>query len=394
MFNRILKKPLMARKSFFLFGPRGTGKTSWLKQAVPDALYFDLLEAKWRILFLANPQRLAEYIAPDFKGWIVIDEIQKVPDLLNEVHRLIESQGYCFILSGSSVRKLYQKGVNLLAGRALTYYFHPLLAQELGAAFNLGHYLQFGGLPSVYLEQDPQHYLTSYVATYLHEEVAQEGLTRQLSAFARFLESASFSQGSVLNMSAVARECGVNQKTVSGYFDILTELLMGYQLMPFTRRAKRRVTLHAKFYFFDVGVYRSLRPQGPMDSTEEIEGMALETLFLQHLRAMNDYFQLQYSLYYWRTHHGLEVDFILYGSAGFLAFEIKRKTKLASNDFQGLKAFLEDYPEATAYLIYGGQEKQYHGQVKVLPMEDALMMLPTLLANKVLKDKTDGLFNQ
>lgn len=380
MFNRLLSQPLKANKSFFLFGPRGVGKTNWLKKMAPEALYFDLLEAKWRVLFLANPQRLLEYIPPSFTGWVIIDEVQKVPDLLNEVHRLIENHQYRFILSGSSARKLHQAGVNLLAGRALTYFLHPLIFQELGDNFSLQHYLELGGLPSTYLEQDPKHYLTSYVATYLHEEIAQEGLTRQLSAFARFLESASFSQGSVLNQSEIARDCGVNQKTVGEYFGILKDLLMSYQLPVFTRRAKRRMIQHPKFYFFDVGVYRALRPMGPLDSITEIEGPALETLFLQHLRALNDYLQLGYALYYWRTSHGLEVDFILYGPQGFLAFEIKRNAKAHGQDLKGLRAFLEDYPEAKAYLIYGGADKLYLNDITVLPMEEALRTLPELLA--------------
>ena len=156
MYHRLIAKPLSVNKSFFLFGPQGTGKTAWLKSLTMPTLYFDLLEAKWRLLFLANPQRLSEYIPPDFTGWVILDEIQKVPELLDEVHRLIEKYHYRFILSGSSVRKLYKKGVNLLAGRALTYYFHPLIAEELGAAFDLTHYLQLGGLPSTYVDEDPQ----------------------------------------------------------------------------------------------------------------------------------------------------------------------------------------------------------------------------------------------
>jgi predicted AAA+ superfamily ATPase len=382
MLQRLLKKPLEVNKSFFLFGPRGTGKTSWLRE-ISNSLYFDLLEAQWRTLFLANPQRLSEYIPPDYKGWVILDEVQKVPDLLNEVHRLIELKKYKFILSGSSARALRKKGVNLLAGRALIYHMYPLIYQELKEKFVLKHYLQYGGLPSIYYHEDnPSHYLLSYVSTYVYEEILEEGLARQLGAFARFLESASFCQGSALNMSAIGRDCGVSSKTVAEYFNILDDLMMGYQLPAFTQRAKRRIALHPKFYYFDVGIFRILRPKGPLDSVEEAEGPALETVFLQHLRAINEYYQLSYKLYYWRTAHGVEVDFILYGEQGLIALEIKRKQKLDTIDLRGLKEFLLDYPEAKAYIIYGGENKQYFDNIVALPFMEALQTLPTLLGAK------------
>ena len=290
MYSRIIKAP--KAKSFFLFGPRGTGKTTWVKTAFPKATYIDLLEAEIFNDLLANPQRLENFIPRNSGDWIIIDEVQRVPELLNEAHRLIEKHKYKFILTGSSARKLRRKGFNLLGGRALTYAMHPLTAIELGKAFDLEHSLAFGQLPSAYIESDPKKYLESYVTTYLEEEIQQEGLTRNLAAFSRFLEAASFSQGSVLNISNVANECGVERKVVEHYFAILEDLLIAYRIPIFSKRAKRRMAAHPKFYFFDAGVYRTLRPNGPLDMPEQIEGASLETLFLQELMAVNDALEL------------------------------------------------------------------------------------------------------
>ena len=363
-----------------MFGPRGTGKTEWLKSNLPDALYFDLLKARWRNLFLANPHELEKLIPAGFQHWIILDEVQKVPSILDEVHRLIETYHYPFILTGSSARKLKQKNVNLLAGRARTYHLYPLIATELGKAFDLKKYLIQGGLPEAYLSKDAHEFLQSYISTYLYEEIMQESLIRNLESFARFLQSASLSQGSVLNMSAVARDCAVKQKTVVSYFSILEDLLMSFHLPAFTRRAKRRLIQHPKFYLFDVGVYRAVRPRGLLDNPEEIDGAAIETLFLQHLRAINDYFRLGYQISYWRTNDGKEVDFILYGEKGFFAFEVKRTSHIQFSDFRGLKAFQIDYPEAKCYLIYGGSEEEHREGIILLPLISALQNLLKILS--------------
>ena len=222
MYSRLIQPP--KDKSFFLFGPRGTGKTTWVKSHFKKALYLDLLEAEIFNDLLANPQRLEHFIRKGFNDWIVIDEVQRVPELLNEIHRLIEKKKHRFILTGSSARKLRSRGSNLLAGRALHYSMYPLTASELGKDFQLEHSLKFGQLPSVYIENDPKKYLESYVKTYLEQEIRQEGLTRNLGAFSRFMEAASFSQGSVLNISSVARECAVERKVVESYFTILEDL--------------------------------------------------------------------------------------------------------------------------------------------------------------------------
>jgi len=367
-------------KSFFLLGPRGTGKTTWVKNTFPQAVYLDLLEAEIFNDLLANPQRLENFIPKDFNNWVIIDEVQRIPELLNEVHRLIEKYKYKFVLTGSSARKIRRKGPNLLGGRALTYSMHPLMVAELGKDFDLNHSLKYGQLPSVYTEKDPKAYLESYVKTYLEEEVRQEGLTRNLGAFSRFLEAASFSEGAVLNISSVARESAIERKVVENYFSILEDLLIGYRVPVFAKRAKRRLVNHPKFYFFDVGVYRTLRPAGPLDRPEEIEGVALETLLFQELNAINSSLGLSYTIYYWKTSNDMEVDFVLYGDKGIKAFEVKRTGKVSSSMLRGLKSFLKDYPMARAYFIYGGERRMREGSIEILPMKEALKELASILA--------------
>ncbi|MCL4418203.1 MAG: AAA family ATPase [Actinobacteria bacterium] len=377
MYSRLIKSP--DNKSFFLFGPRGTGKTTWVKQTFPNAVYIDLLESRLFNDLLADPQRLENFIPNNFNDWVIIDEVQKIPELLNEVHRLIEKYRYKFILTGSSARKLKRKGPNLLAGRALNYLMHPLTAIELGKEFNLNHSLLYGNLPSVYVESNPKDYLESYIKTYLQEEILQEGLTRNLGVFSRFLEAASFSQASVLNISEVSRECAVERKVVENYFVILEDLLLATRIPIFTKRAKRRLVAHPKFYFFDVGVYRTLRPMGPLDFPEEVEGISYESLFFQELNAINNYFGMRYKIYYWRTSNNLEVDFVLYGERGLKAFEIKRRGKISSSELRSLKAFLKDYPTSKAYFIYGGERRMSEGRIDIIPMEYALKNLPEIL---------------
>lgn len=377
MYSRIVNIP--KGKSFFLFGPRATGKTTLLETVFPNGLKVDLLQSDLYNFLLASPSRLVELIPPGFDDWVIIDEIQRVPELLNEVHRLIELRNVKFALTGSSARRLRAKGVNLLAGRALTRFMFPLTVGELGADFVLDFSLQFGHLPAIYSEDDPADYLSSYIKTYLREEVQQEGLTRNLQTFARFLETASFSQGEVLNISEVARECRAGRKLVEEYFYILEDLLLAHRLPVFAKRAKRRLVVHPKFYLFDVGVYRAVRPKGPLDSPEEIEGVALETLIFQELRAVNDLYKLGYDIYYWRTADGKEVDFILYGERGIVAIEVKRSSKPRSKAFRGLKAFAKDYPQAKLYMFYGGDKELFVDNVALISTESALLTLPDIL---------------
>ena len=366
MYSRLFRHP--KNKSFFLFGPRATGKSSWIKANFKNCIYLDLLESDIYQNLLANPKRLSQYITSS-SPWVIIDEVQKVPEVLNEVHRLIENEKLKFILTGSSARKLKSKGTNLLAGRAITKYLFPLTTVEAGKDFNLPKALKYGMLPSVFSEENPREYLKSYVTTFLKEEVQQEGLTRSLGAFSRFLEAASFSQGCELNISDVARDCAVERKTVESYFYILEDLLLARRLSVFSKRAKRKLSLHPKFYFFDAGVFRAIRPSGPLDSPEEIDGAALETIVFQELLAINEYFDLEYEIYFWRTADKSEVDFILYGPKGIVAIEVKRSNRINKEDLVGLKKFTADYPNAKAYMLYGGSRELNLGKIKALPIE-------------------------
>lgn len=368
MYARILKYP--KDKSFFLFGPRGTGKTTWLKSQFPNALYFDLLDSEIYNDFLARPHRLEQMIPNIYNGIVVLDEVQRVPALLHEVHRLIEERGLIFALTGSSARKLVAKDVNLLAGRALTMFMYPLTARELGDDFSLPHALQYGHLPSTFQEQDPKRYLESYVTTYLREEVQQEGLTRNLGAFSRFLETASFSQAQLLNISAVARECAVHRKVCENYFSILEDLLIAKRIPVFTKKAKRRIIMHPKFYFFDAGIYRALRPKGPLDAPEDIDGAALETLVWQELVAQNHYLGYGYDFYFWRTPDGNEVDIVLYGERGLVAIEVKRSNRLNNKMFKGLAKFRDEYPMARTFLVYGGDRSMWESNIRVVPVTE------------------------
>ncbi len=377
MYSRIA--PAGEGVSFFLFGPRGTGKSSWVTTTYRDAVYLDLLDSGLYTQLLAAPGRLEGMIPARHRAIVVIDEIQKVPALLDEVHRLIESRGLSFVLTGSSARKLRREGVNLLAGRARTRFMHGLTPGELGEDFSLAHSLAFGCLPTVYVAADPKAYLQSYVATYLKEEVQQEGLTRNVAAFGRFLEAASFSQAAPLNITQVARECAVERKTVEEYFHILEDLLLAVRIPVFRRRAKRKLSSHPKFYLFDAGVFRTLRPSGPLDSPAEIDGAALETLVLQQLRALNDYLELGYAIHYWRTRSGLEVDFVLYGERGLRAFEVKRTATVRPADLRGLREFCTDYPAADAVLLYGGDREYEDGGIRIVPVEKGLRALEELL---------------
>lgn len=379
MFKRLLVFP-QGEQSFFLFGPRGTGKTFLVRQQFPDALYLDLLDFSLYSQLQARPDRLDTFIPLDYTGLVIIDEVQRIPELLQQVHRLIEQRKIRFLLTGSSARSLKRNGANLLAGRAHVYHLHPLIIQEIGAGFDLQHAVRYGLLPLSVTQSDPETYMRSYVQTYVKEEVLQEGLTRNIGAFSRFLEVASFSQGNVLNMSEIARELAVNRQVVANYFSILEDLLLAVMVPPFTLRAKRRMIAHNKFYFFDSGVYWSIRPSGLLDTQEEAEGVALETVLFQSIRALIDYSFKNQKIYFWRTATGLEVDFVVHGPNGLYAFEVKRSSVVTSKQLRALNAFGEEYTEAKLYMFYLGNHAEYHGRITVLPFTQGLHQLPQLLS--------------
>ena len=360
----------MPSQSFFLFGPRGTGKSTWLRHELRDSLFVDLLQPETFRELSAHPERLKELMlgSPGQKT-IVVDEVQRVPELLNVVHDLLtHSHQRRFILTGSSARKLRRGGVDLLAGRAVLRSLHPFMAAEI-TDFRLASALQHGLLPLVLASDRPEDTLRAYASLYLEQEVKIEGWTRNVGNFARFLEAASFSHGAVLNVSNVARECQIERKTVSAYVEVLEDLLLAFRIPIFTRRARRETVSHPKFYFFDAGVYRSLRPQGPLDRPEEIDGAAFEGLVAQHLRAWIAYSERQVDLFYWRTRSGVEVDFILYGKAGFWAIEVKNTDRVRPQDLKPLQAFLMDYPQCQPIFLYRGKNRLRINDIWCLPAE-------------------------
>jgi predicted AAA+ superfamily ATPase len=362
---------------FFLLGPRGTGKTSWCAQHYPDALRIDLLNPAVLRRYSVEPEYLINIVEANTKArHIVIDEIQKLPTLLEVVHLLIERKaGQQFILTGSSARKLRRQGVNLLGGRASQKFMYPYMAAELGRRFKLDTALQQGMLPVVWGADNPTAVLDAYNALYLHEEVQAEGLVRNIGAFARFLQAMSFSHATVLNLANVSREAQVSRKTVEGYLEILEDLLLGFRIDVFTRRAKRELAAHPKFYFFDTGVFRANRPAGPLDATTELDGAAIEGLVAQHLHAWRSYSKGKHSLHYWQTRSRTEVDFVIYGESGIYAIEVKNSRRVDSIDLTALKHFAEDYPQSRRYLLYRGEDRIKRDGVLCMPCEEFLLAL-------------------
>lgn len=365
------------RQSFFLFGPRGTGKSLWTKHYFKNALYIDFLQPDVFRSYVAYPEKLRELVEGNpQKHHVIIDEVQKNPAILNVVHSLIEKRrDVQFILTGSSARKIKRVDVDLLGGRAVMRTLHPFMAAELGKDFNFNKALQSGLLPLIWAAEDPMDVLKSYQGLYLREEVQMEALVRNIGNFSRFLEATSFSHASILNISNIARECEVGQKTVEGYIEILEDLLLSFRLPVFTKKAKRQLAEHPKLYFFDVGVFQAFRPKGPLDRPEEIIGAALEGLVVQHLRAWNAYRGEKNVLYYWRTRSGVEVDIVLYGEDGLWAFEVKNTSRIYPEHLRALQAFKEDYPGAHTIFLYMGRERLKKDNILCLPCEEFLAQL-------------------
>lgn len=323
-----------------------------------------------------TPELLKDRVAGSDASCVVIDEVQKVPKVLDVVHGLIEEKrGHQFILTGSSSRKLRRGGVNLLAGRAIWRNFHPYIAYELKEDFKLDTALKTGMIPLIWESNLKEDKLQAYIDLYLIEEVKAEALVRQIGEFSRFLQTMSYSHASILNLTNISRECEVSRKTVELHLQILKDLLLGYTLPVFEQRAKRETTSHPKFYLFDPGVFRALRKQGFLDCSTEAEGLALEGLIAEHLRHWIDFQRDKIELSFWRTRAGLEVDFILYGPRHFYAIEVKNNKTISPSDLRGLKEFMIDYPEATPFLLYRGKEKLKRDGILCLPVEAFLINL-------------------
>lgn len=367
-------------QSFFLFGPRGTGKSTFLKQNYADALWIDLLKPDVFRAYAARPERIIELVHgnPD-KNVIIVDEVQKVPEILSAVHSLIEEKSNKkFILTGSSARKLKRTGIDLLAGRVLLRTLHPFMLSELTIDMPFENILQHGLVPIVIASENPEDVLDTYISLYMREEVQLEILVRNIGDFSRFLESISFSHGSILNVTNVARECQVERKVVEGYINILEDILLAFKVPVFTRKAQRALISHPKFYFFDTGVFRALRPKGPLDRPEEIDGVTLEGLIVQHLRAWNAYRNNGYEIFFWRSRGGVEVDFVLYGQNGIFAIEVKNSNRIRPEDLRSLIAFRQDYPQSKAMFLYRGNEKLLRNDVLCMPCDQFLKALHPL----------------
>ncbi len=375
MYARLLKTPT---RSAFLFGPRGTGKSTWIRQRYPEAPLYDLLDTGEALRLAADPQALYRELANRPTGsWAVIDEVQKAPALLNEVHRLIEGKGLRFVLSGSSARKLRRGGVNLLAGRAITTNLFPLTSAELSSDFDVEHALQFGTLPLAVDADTAQDYLRSYVETYLTQEVQAEALTRNVSAFARFLEVTARQNAQTTNATGIARDTGVHRRTVESHFQILVDTLLGHWLPAWRLKSSNRQLQRSKFYFFDCGVARALTGRLPYPPTAEELGPQMETLVLNELRAYLAYSKLGYVPHYWRSYDGAEVDFLIETAQGFIAIEVKAAGRWEKRFNRGLRRVADELGRSrtTCYGIYSGERTALWDDVQVLPVTDFLQSL-------------------
>ncbi len=345
MFTRALALPAPGAESFFLWGPRQTGKTTLLREKYADGVWVDLLKAEEFRRYAVRPESLREELEAARGGpgrQVVIDEVQKVPALLDEVHWLIENRGWAFALCGSSARKVKRGAANLLGGRALRYELHGLSAVELDTAFELDRMLNHGYLPRIYESAKPGRLLDAYVADYLKEEVAAEGLVRRLPTFSDFLDIAALSDGEIVNFSNVARECGVSSHTARSYFEILEDTLLGRWLPAYRHRAKRRVILAPKFYFTDVGVVNRLARRGTLLPGSELYGKAFENWVFHELSAFRSYRLFDGDLFYWRLASGIEVDFVLGDMR--LAVEAKSSERITWDHLKGLRSLAEDHP--------------------------------------------------
>ncbi|MFA7159534.1 MAG: AAA family ATPase [Kiritimatiellia bacterium] len=352
MYKRILSLDKSSRESCFLWGPRQTGKSTLLKTLFPEARRYDLLLSDVYRRLINNPALLREDLAAEASNApscpVIIDEVQKIPELMDEIHWLIENSGHRFILCGSSARKIKRKHANLLGGRAVRYELCPLVYSEI-PDFSLNRALNSGLLPRHYSHARPDQLIRSYVGDYLKEEIADEALTRNVPAFSRFLEVAALFNGEIINFNNIAADCGVSAPTVKSYFEILSDTLVGSYLPAFAKRAKRRLIGAPKFYFFDVGIASSLAHRGKVEPGSELFGKALEHFIFMELRAHNRYSELFYPIAYWRTASQFEVDFVLGDAA--VAIEVKASDSASDKHMKGLRAFKEEHPATRCLLV-------------------------------------------
>ena len=367
------------QESLFLWGARQTGKSTLLKTLFPDALWFDLLISKEYKRLNAKPDILRETVLANLNTKpVIIDEIQRIPDLLNEVHWLISNYGVRFILSGSSPRKILRSGTNLLGGRALRYELYPLVSAEI-PGFDLMQAVNNGLLPRHYNAMNPQKMISAYIGNYLRDEIATEAHLRNVGTFARFLETAALTNGEMVNYANIASDCGVSATTVKEYFQIMEDTLIGRYLLAFQKRPKRRVITAPKFYLFDVGIANNLLGRGRIEQGTELFGKAFEHFIYQEIYAHSRYSQNEYPIYYWRTASQLEIDFVLGDHE--VAIEVKATEQASDRHLRGLKAFVEEYTVKKAILISNDPLPRLVGNILILPWK---VFLERLWANEII----------
>ncbi len=372
MFKRALDLPPSGSETFFLWGPRQAGKSTLLRRAYPRGRWIDLLKADEYRRYASRPELLRQEIeaeGAEQSRQVVIDEIQKVPALLDEVHWLIENRGLRFALCGSSARKVRRGSANLLGGRALRYQLHGLTAHELGADFDLDRLVNHGCLPPLYLSGQPRRRLDAYVGDYLREEIAAEGAVRALPAFSDFLDAAALSDGGIVNFSNIARDCGISGHTVRSYFGILVDTLLGSWLPAWRKRPKRRVIQAPKFYFADVGVVNRLARRGRLQPGSEAYGHAFENWVHHEFRAFMSYRAYDGELFHWRLAGGTEVDFVLGDME--LAAEAKASQRIGRQHLKGLRSLRRDHPELGRRVVVSlePRPRRTDDGIEVLPPE-------------------------
>jgi len=364
--RRVDLPALLGKKSHFLLGPRQTGKTSLIRHTLKNVRVYDLLDNSVYLALSQNPGRLAQELSPEDRI-VVLDEIQRLPALLNEVHRLIEIRGVRFLLTGSSARKLRRGGLNLLGGRARTKYLHPLTYQELEGRFDLHRAIERGLLPSIYFSDDPVADLQAYAGLYLQQEIVAEGVTRNIPAFSRFLRVAAFCNGTIVNFTNVANDAQVARTTVYEYFEILKDTLVLYELPPWRKTKKRKPLASSKYYFFDVGVLAALQGREFRPGTPEF-GEAFETYLMHELCSYKDYVSGE-PLSYWRSTSGFEVDFII---GDHTAVEVKAKENVSPQDIKSLRALAEEKRLKRYLCVSLESRRRKFENVTVLPFKEFL----------------------
>jgi len=354
-----------ANESVFLWGARQTGKSTLLKNLFPNSLWFDLLLSDVFERLQRNPSQLREIILADTRSTpVIIDEIQRIPELLNEIHWLIENKKIQFILSGSSPRKILRSGANLLGGRVLRYELYPLISQEI-PDFDLVKAINNGLLPRHYLSANPQKLISAYIGSYLKDEIMAEAKIRNISSFSRFLEAAAFSNGEILNYTNIASECGVSAPTIKEYFQILEDTLTGRFLPSYQKKPKRRVILSPKFYFFDVGISNYLLKRIQIVPGSEAFGKAFEHFIYQEIYAHCNYSDLNYPISYWRTASQIEIDFVLGDHQ--VAIEVKATDNVNPRHLKGLKSFAEEYSVEKLILISNDPFTRLIDNIQIMP---------------------------